>query len=108
MFTEPAQVYWLENSTTQTYLGTVQLHDLSASNKRASINDKTSFKVSDEDAFGRFSAGLITSNNFTWRLVSNQLKVRASIFPVTTGISFDKQVTMKGMLLIHGRIHQPP
>lgn len=98
MFTQPAEVYWVENATTQTHLGNMYLHDFAAKNKRAKINDTTLFQIINEAAFGRFSISLITSNNFTWRLVSRNINVRAASFPLCTGITLDKMLTMKGKM----------
>ena len=99
MFKEETKVFWVENATTQTELGSLWLHDLrSARNKRAVINDTTQFSITDEDAFGRFSGSLITSQIFTWRLLSHGLHVQALKFPTSTGITFDKMVTINGMV----------
>lgn len=95
-FTEPTNVFWVEADGTETPIGSMQLHDLSAKNKRATINDTTQFMISDEAAFGRFSSKLITSQNFTWRLVSHNLRVNAAKFPVAKGLTFDKRLTLNG------------
>ena len=98
MFTENTNISWIENTTTETPLGFMRLHDLSAKNKRATINDTTTFFITDQAAFGRFSGSLITSQNFTWRLTSFNLEVQALKFPVAKGITFDKLLTLKGLL----------
>ncbi|KAJ3518119.1 hypothetical protein NLJ89_g70 [Agrocybe chaxingu] len=95
-FTEPTNVSWIESDGTETPLGYMQIHDLSAKHKRAVINDTTVFHIIDEEAFGRFSGSLITSQNFTWRLVSYNLRVQALKFPVAKGLTFDKRLTMNG------------
>lgn len=74
----------------------MRLGDLSAKHKRAVIDMNTTFNIVDEDAFGRFSTHLITAQNFTWRLVSHNLKVQAAKFPVAKGITFDKTITLNG------------
>lgn len=94
-FTEPIRVSWLENGNT-TPLGTMELHELSAKNSRATINDTTQFTMTDPDAFGRFSQQLITSSNFTWLLESDNLVVHAASFPVCKGIKFKKELKMPG------------
>jgi hypothetical protein len=97
MFTEQTDVSWIEDESTETHLGHMQLHDLSAKGKRALINDSTEFFIDNEEAFGRFSGSLITSKNFTWRLVSRNLRVQAVKFPVVKGITFDKRVIFNGI-----------
>lgn len=69
---------------------------LYTANKRATIHDITTFHIDDQDAFGRFTAYMITSQNFTWQLESNHLSVRAAKFPWAHGISFNKVVTING------------
>ncbi|PPQ89568.1 hypothetical protein CVT25_012240 [Psilocybe cyanescens] len=73
-FTEATNVSWIEDDGTETQLGYMQLHDLSTKSKRAIINDTTDFIILDESAFGRFSGNLITAQNFTWRLISHNLR----------------------------------
>ena len=98
IFTENTNISWIENKTTETRLGFMRLHDLSAKNKRATINDTTTFFITDQAAFGHFSGSLITSKNFTWRLTSYNLAVQALKFPVAKGITFDKLLTLNGIL----------
>ncbi|KAF9529294.1 hypothetical protein CPB83DRAFT_790385 [Crepidotus variabilis] len=95
-FKEVTQVFWVEDSQRQTEIGHMQLPTLYAKNKRAVINASVPFTITDEEAFGRFSGNLITSSNFTWRLVSAGLHVQALKFPTATGIKFDKMITMNG------------
>jgi len=96
MFTEQTDVSWIEDENTETHLGHMRLHDLSAKGKRALINDSTEFFIDNGEAFGRFSGSLITSKNFTWRLVSHNLRVQALKFPVAKGITFDKRILING------------
>ncbi|CAA7259257.1 unnamed protein product [Cyclocybe aegerita] len=103
-FTEPTNVSWIESDGTETPLGYMQIHDLSAKHKRAVINDTTVFHIIDEEAFGRFSGSLITSQNFTWRLVSYNLRVQALKFPVAKGLTFDKRLTMNGFNSFDGNV----
>jgi hypothetical protein len=86
----------MEDEDTETALGTMVLDTLSAKNKRANLDQNTTFMITDEDAFGRFAGHMITSENFTWHLQSKNLRVQALKFPVAKGISFDKFVTLKG------------
>ncbi|KAG6891740.1 hypothetical protein C0992_006160 [Termitomyces sp. T32_za158] len=96
-FPEPVEVSWFEDEFTETMIGTITFDTLFAKDKRAPINTTTNFTITDENAFGRFSTQLITSQNFTWRLKSSSLKVQALKFPVAKGLSFDKNVTMNGV-----------
>ncbi|KIM45161.1 hypothetical protein M413DRAFT_332807 [Hebeloma cylindrosporum] len=104
MFTEETNVSWIEDENTETHLGRMQLHDLSAKGKRALINDSTEFFIDNQEAFGRFSGSLITSKNFTWRLVSRNLRVQALKFPVAKGITFDKRVIINGFNSFDGNV----
>jgi hypothetical protein len=79
----------------------MQLPDsLEARNYRATLNQTTTFNITDPIAFARFTQHLITSSNFTWLLQSHNLRVNAAKFPVATGISFSKEVTLNGLLLM--------
>lgn len=98
MFTEATNVSWVENATTETPLGFMLLQELSASHKRAVINQTDiTFNITDQAAFGRFSEQLITSQNFTWRLQSDNLHVRALKLPTYKGLKFDKPITLNGL-----------
>ncbi|KAG6813669.1 hypothetical protein H0H92_008517 [Tricholoma furcatifolium] len=96
-FLEPVNVSWFEDEFTETPIGTMTFSPLSAKHKRAPINTTSTFVITDEDAFGRFSAQLITSSNFTWHLKSSNLRVQALKFPVDKGLTFDKNLTMNGI-----------
>jgi hypothetical protein len=95
-FTEVINITWKEDATTNTPLGSMTLEALSAHHKRAYINQTTQFNIQDRDAFGRFAAHLITAENFTWNLKSDNLVVQAVKFPVDHGISFNKDLTLPG------------
>jgi hypothetical protein len=71
---------------------------LQTSQSRASLDQNTTFNITDTDAFGLFAQNLITSSNFTWLLQSQNLRVNAAKFPVATGISFNKYITLNGMI----------
>ncbi|KAF5320993.1 hypothetical protein D9619_001399 [Psilocybe cf. subviscida] len=77
MFTEPTEVFWVEDETTQTKLGSMMLQTLHAKHKRAYINQtNVLFNIVDEPAFGRFSGTLK--------------------LPVSKGLTFDKTITLNG------------
>ncbi|KAG2078952.1 hypothetical protein BDR04DRAFT_1124058 [Suillus decipiens] len=94
-FSQPVNVSWM-NGSAEVPLGYMSLSTLYASNKRATINDTTTFYITDQDAFGRFTSVMITSQNFTWKLQSSNLNVQAMKFPTAHGISFEKLVTING------------
>ncbi|KAG2131418.1 uncharacterized protein EDB93DRAFT_1255529 [Suillus bovinus] len=94
-FSQPVNVSWM-NGSVEVPLGYMSLSTLHASNKRATINDTTTFYITDQNAFGRFTSSMITSQNFTWRLQSSNLNVQAMKFPTAHGISFNKLVTING------------
>ncbi|KAG1896026.1 uncharacterized protein F5891DRAFT_1165745 [Suillus fuscotomentosus] len=94
-FSQPVNVSWI-NGSVDVPLGYMSLSTLHASNKRATINDTTTFYITDQNAFGRFTSSMITSQNFTWRLQSSNLNVQAMKFPTAHGISFNKLVTING------------
>lgn len=96
-FTEKIAITWKENATANTPLGYMTLTQLSAHHKRAYVNQTTQFTIIDQEAFGRFSAHLITAENFTWNLKSDNLRVRAIKFPVDYGIHFNKDLTLPGL-----------
>ncbi|KDQ57731.1 hypothetical protein JAAARDRAFT_69819 [Jaapia argillacea MUCL 33604] len=102
-FTEPVNVTWIDG-TTETPLGQMNLDMLTAKSKRAYVNQTTTFNISDEDAFGRFAAAMITRQNFTWRLESYNLKVQALKFPVSHGITFRKDLTLPGINNFDGNV----
>jgi len=89
------------NGSDQVPIGYMSLSTLYASNKRATINDTTTFYITDQEAFGRFTSAMITSQNFTWKLQSNNLNVQAMKFPTAHGISFNKLVTINGAVFLH-------
>lgn len=95
IFTQPVNVSWIEGSA-KTPLGYMSLATLYASHKRATIDDTTTFYITDQEAFGRFTSHMISSQNFTWQLESYSLSIQAAKFPWAHGISFNKLVTING------------
>lgn len=102
-FTEPVKVTWVADDGSETFLGTMELHSISAKNQKATIDDQTQFVIADQAAFGRFSEDLITKKNFTWRLDSSNLRVNAMKFPVCKGIKFSKNMVMPGSSCSYSR-----
>ena len=94
-FKRPLNVSWV-NGSQEVPLGFFNLKPLSVKKKRAYINQTTDFTITDENAFGRFTQYLITSIDFTWRLRSDDLNVRALKLPVSKGVKFQKDLTLSG------------
>ncbi|KAF5389363.1 hypothetical protein D9757_004389 [Collybiopsis confluens] len=98
-FTKSVSVDWIRENGSTTALGNINLQDISASHKRATINQTTTFLITDVTAFGEFAKTMITSDTFQWRLSSTDLHVQAAKFPVSKGIKFDQTITLKGKSL---------
>ncbi|KAJ3868577.1 hypothetical protein EV359DRAFT_77557 [Lentinula novae-zelandiae] len=101
-FTQPVTVQWVQPNGSQLTIGNMDLDDISASHKRATVDQNTTFHITDQSVFGQFAAQMITANNFTWRLLSNNLHVQAAKFPVSKGIKFDKTLTLNGFDSFNG------
>ncbi|KAI9442265.1 hypothetical protein H4582DRAFT_1809416 [Lactarius indigo] len=103
IFTQPLRVSWV-NGTEEIPIGQFSLEPLKAKKKRAYLNQTTEFSVTDQEAFGRFTQYMITASNFTWRLRSDQLNARALKFPVSKGLSYKKDLTLKGINSFEGNV----
>jgi Protein of unknown function (DUF3712) len=77
-------------------LGVFNLEPLYVKKRRAYINQTADFTITDQGAFGRFTQYMITSNNFTWRLRSDDLHARTLKFPVSKGVGFKKDLHLSG------------
>lgn len=86
-----------QDNETEVPIGTMVLDSLVAKNKRAMINQTTEFSITDQDAFGQFTAAMITQKEFTWRLASDHVKVNAMAFPQAKHLRFRKDVTIPGI-----------
>ncbi|KAH9961311.1 hypothetical protein BC827DRAFT_1260505 [Russula dissimulans] len=102
-FTNSVNVSWV-NDSEEVPLGLFNLKPLNVRKKRAYVNQTTDFTIADEDAFGRFTQHMITSKNFTWRLRSNDLRVQALKFPISKGVTFEKDLTLNGINNFDGSI----
>ena len=109
-FTEPMNVTWIDQDDSgnerPVHLGFMSMDPLYAqgSQKRAYINSTSTFNITDEDAFGEFTAAMITRQNFTWRLQSDNLNVQAMAFPTAKGIYFNKDVVLTGINGFNGQV----
>jgi len=70
--------------------------ELHARQNHAVINQTQSFTIVNQTVFSEFTQFMITSETFSWRLSSSNLRVQALKFPVAKGISFDKRIDLKG------------
>ncbi|KAJ3850500.1 hypothetical protein EV368DRAFT_84496 [Lentinula lateritia] len=104
-FTQPVTVQWVQPNGSQLMIGNMDLDDIAASHKRATVDQNTTFHITDQSVFGQFAAQMITANNFTWRLFSNNLHVQAAKFPVSKGIKFDKTLTLNGFDSFNGNVN---
>lgn len=95
--------YGLDNET-EVPIGDMWLESLVAENKRAQINQTTTFNISDQSAFGEFARAMITQEQFTWRLASDHLKVNAAKFPQAKNLRFRKDLQLKGINSFAGGI----
>lgn len=100
MFTEPIAIFWLkdpEHDSEGVQIGTTPpFTELHARHKRAVIDQTQSFTIVNPTAFSEFTQFMITSETFSWRLSSNNLRVQALKFPVAKRISFNKRIDLKG------------
>ncbi|KXN90203.1 hypothetical protein AN958_04693 [Leucoagaricus sp. SymC.cos] len=104
-FTEPIDVFWLkdpDNDPDGIQIGTSEAFDeLHAIHKRAKIDQTKLFTIVNQTTFSEFTRFMITSETFSWRLSSKNLRVQALKFPVAKGITFDKRVDLKGIFSGH-------
>ncbi|KAH7108191.1 hypothetical protein BKA62DRAFT_764259 [Auriculariales sp. MPI-PUGE-AT-0066] len=81
-----------------------QLQDLNARHKAAKLEQQSNFIITDENAFGEFTAAMITRPSFTWLLQSDNLDVRALKFPTSHGVKFKKRTTLRGINSFDGNV----
>jgi Protein of unknown function (DUF3712) len=109
-FTEPMNVTWVDQDDngkeSLVHLGYMNMDPLYAQGaiRRAYINSTSTFNITDEAAFGEFTAAMITRQNFTWRLQSENLNVQALQFPTAKGIHFNKDVVLTGINGFDGHV----
>ncbi|KAF7298203.1 hypothetical protein HMN09_01042200 [Mycena chlorophos] len=104
-FQQPLNISWITSDGSELPMGYVSMSELKAHGKRAVINQTaTPFTIVNETNFASFSTHLITDQNFTWRLSSENLKVQAAKFPVSKGIKFNKDIVMSGLNSFSGNV----
>ncbi|KAJ1547553.1 hypothetical protein HK405_005542 [Cladochytrium tenue] len=97
-FDNPVTVYWVQDDGTNTQLGTLVLPDLSVGGSTPKSGTVTipnnTFSITDVEAMGTFSQYLVTTDNFSWRLVGS---AHAKALGLTfNSLSLDKTVTLGG------------
>ncbi|KII92866.1 hypothetical protein PLICRDRAFT_102438 [Plicaturopsis crispa FD-325 SS-3] len=102
-FQEPLNVSWVYGDEVIP-IGTMPMQTIHAHSKRAYINETTTFSITDQDAFGKFAAYMITAEAFTWRLHTSSLRVQAMKFPWEHGLKMTKDVTLKGIHSFDGNV----
>lgn len=99
-FREPVQVYWRtalpENR--EVLLGTMVLDYIGVAAGHGRIQQATVFNVMDQDAFGLFTAFLLSEPEFTWQLRCPNVHVEAfSVLPTFKNLEFVKNVVFEGI-----------
>ncbi|KAL8279026.1 hypothetical protein RQP46_008484 [Phenoliferia psychrophenolica] len=99
LFQEPVDVFWIapEHLDHEMHIGQFSLDYIGVAAGHGRIKQKTHFKILDQAGFGRFAEFLITQEEFTWRLKSNNVKAKAFGFISASGLSFVKDLTLPGM-----------
>jgi hypothetical protein len=104
-FTEPIKVGWVvDDSGNGLPLGSMNLSVLAATHHRAVIDQETSLVIEHPEQFANFTKSMITQQNFTWLLTSDNLRVQAVKFPVSHGIKFKKYLTLNGLNSFNGAV----
>ncbi|PWN18638.1 hypothetical protein BCV69DRAFT_252553, partial [Microstroma glucosiphilum] len=99
-FREPIQVFWntAPPNMREVQLGTMSLDYIGVAAGHGSINQATTFEITDEEAFGEFAQWLISEPQFTWQLRCPNVHVEAfSILPTFKNLVFTKNVVIDGI-----------
>ncbi|SCV70806.1 BQ2448_3568 [Microbotryum intermedium] len=98
-FREPVYVHWIapENLTQELQLGHFQLDRIGVAAGHGRIKQQTTFVIDDVPGFSRFAQYLITQDEFTWRLKSNNVEAKAFGFIPARNLAFVKDLTLPAM-----------
>ncbi|GAA6063179.1 hypothetical protein JCM10212_003114 [Sporobolomyces blumeae] len=98
-FHEPVYVTWTapEAPFTELHLGHFDLAMIGVAAGHGRIKQQTEFFIDDEPAFARFTEYLITQEEFTWRLRSNNVQAKAFSFIPANHLTFVKDLTLPAM-----------
>ena len=80
------------------HLGSFNLGRVSAAAGHGTVNQATNFEIADEEGFGIFSGYLISQEEFTWQIRSQNLHVEAfAFFPTYKNLNIVKDIVIKGI-----------
>ncbi|KAL9935874.1 hypothetical protein V8E36_005451 [Tilletia maclaganii] len=99
-FRKPVEVYWMTPppKMEEKHLGTMNLSYLGIAAGHARLRQATTFEVRDEEAFGQFAEFLVSQEEFTWKLNTSDVHVKAFGFlPTFKNLPFQKHTVFKGM-----------
>ncbi|KAK0556496.1 hypothetical protein OC844_005834 [Tilletia horrida] len=99
-FRESVEVYWMTPppAMEEKHLGSMNLSALGIAAGHARLRQATTFQVRDEEAFGQFAEFLVSQEEFTWKLNTSNVHVKAFGFlPTFKNLGFSKHVVLKGM-----------
>ncbi|CAD6973942.1 unnamed protein product [Tilletia controversa] len=97
---QPVEVYWMTPppNMEEKHLGSMNLSYLGIAAGHARLRQATTFEVRDEEAFGQFAEYLVSQEEFTWKLNSSNVHIKAFGFlPAFKNLAFSKHVVLKGM-----------
>ncbi|KAK0542857.1 hypothetical protein OC846_006614, partial [Tilletia horrida] len=99
-FRQQVDVFWMTPppDMREVHLGSMNLSKLGIAAGHARLRQATTFKVVDEEAFGQFAEFLVSQEEFTWKLNTSNVHVKAFGFlPTFKNLGFNKHVVLKGM-----------
>ncbi|KAK0557527.1 hypothetical protein OC844_005558 [Tilletia horrida] len=99
-FRESVDVYWMTPppNMEERHLGSMNLSYLGIAAGHARLRQATTFQIRDEEAFGQFAEFLVSQEEFTWKLNTSNVHVKAFGFlPTFKNLDFNKHLVLKGM-----------
>ena len=98
-FREPLYVKWVTPppELKEVVLGNLTLERIGIAAGHGRIKQITEFHIMDREAFATFSEFLITQEQFTWRMVCNNVHIEALNFlPTWSNLKLTKDITLNG------------
>lgn len=99
-FRKPIDIFWYTPppNMREVHLGRTNFGHIGVAAGHGTVLQATQLDVVDQDAFATFAQFLVTSEEFTWRLVCPEVHAEVfSFFPVYKPIPFTKDVVIKGL-----------
>lgn len=99
-FRQPTNVYWMTPppNMREIHLGRFNLSHVGAAAGHATVNQATTFYITDEEGFATFAEYLVSQPVFTWRINCSEVHAEAfSFFPVYKPLVLQKQIVIKGL-----------